>query len=212
MTGKRAGAVRLVRVWLVSSLLWLGVPAVRADEAQLVAYVEELLTAGVEPGAAHDSIAALGDAGEHALREVFSDDTAPRHARLRALSVLASFETESTARYFEALVRAAQAPDTRFGNLHPARSPLVLRRALEGLLPTGRLLAPRLDSSAVTWCLGHDDAHVRRVASELLATLDGDSKIDGALDKQLVRERSRMVRGSMMRALTSRFARSTSPR
>src|SRR4051794_11970548 len=105
MRGKRAGAGQLVRAWLVSSALLLVSHGARAEDSQLAAYVEELLTAGIEPGAAHESIAALGDAGERALREVFEDDTAPRHARLRALTMLASFETEATARYFEGLVR-----------------------------------------------------------------------------------------------------------
>lgn len=183
----------------------------RAEPATMTERVEALLAAGIEPSEARHTIMALGPAGELALVEVFEREGAARYVRLRALSMLQSFESEATARYFAALVEAARAPSERLGALHPARSPLVLRRALEGLVPTGRLLTPPLDVGAVSHCLQHADPHVRRAAAQLLATFD-DGRSQQALTMQLSRERSRMVRGTLEHALTSRSARRPSPR
>jgi hypothetical protein len=182
-----------------------------AVELALANSVESWLGAGYEASGVEQKIAALGDSGERALRAVFERETAQRYVRLRALSALQTFETESTALYFAALVLAARVPDRSLGELHPARSAAVLRRALEGLRGTAPLLGARLDRDALTACLLHADAHVRKVATEVLATLEG-SDVDRTLDRQLATERSRMVRGSVSRALTSRSARSPAPR
>lgn len=227
----------LLQVCCAIGCCWaLSLPTLRAgaDDATLAKRVEALLSAGVEPSAADATIVALGEPGELALRSVFEREGAPRFVRLRALGVLASFETESTAHYFQALVQAAAAPTERLGALHPARSPLVLRRALEGLLPTARLLLAAsparpsersaLDVDAVMRCLSHEDPHVRRVAAQLLASLPSEGKsldahdptreqrIDQALGSQLMRERSRMVRSSVEHAITSRSARARAQR
>ena len=197
----------------------------QAPDDALTAQVEAQLTSGIEATGAEAAIAALGEAGERALRAVFERAAAPYYVRLRALSAMQVFTTEATARYFETLVRASQHPAEgadRWGELHPARSALVLRRALEGLIAAGALLQPQLDLAAVTSCLTHGDAHVRRTAADLLATVEArgsarERKLEGgmveqALTKQLVRERSRMVRGRLERALTSRSVRPEVPR
>jgi hypothetical protein len=185
--------------------LGAGASMPRASSTELAIQVESWLSAGVEGSAAHEKIAALGDAGELALQSVFEREAAPRYVRLRALSELGSFGTEASALYLAALVHRAQKPDASLGDLHPGRSALALRRALEGLIETGRSLGPQLPVDDVAWCLQHPDAHVRRVASDVLATLDG-SAAQHALQKHLPTERSRMVRGSVTRALSVRAA------
>jgi len=183
----------------------------RANPDALSARVEELLSAGVEASGAHAAILALGEAGAQALIAVFERSEAARFVRLRALSELQRFESETSARYFEGLVRKAAVDDGRLGELHPARSPLVLRRALEGLVPTARSLSPPPPLALLAPCLEHPDAHVRRLASTLLATLD-DRAVEPALTKQLSHERSRMVRASLERGLTGRSALRAAPR
>lgn len=199
-------------LWL-SCLLVALFQCPRAVEAQssLSLRLEQLLAAGIEANGAHAAIVAYGDAGERALIEVFERETAPVYVRLRALGVLQSFATELSARYFLSLVEAAAQPNARLGELHPARSALVLRRALEGLLPTAKLLTPAPELAPITLCLTNDDAHVRRAASELLATLD-DARVEPVLTKQLDQERSRMVRASLNAALAIRATLRGAPR
>ena len=183
----------------------------RADEA-LNQRVEALLTAGIETEAQHASIASLGAGAQQALMQVFEREAAPRYVRLRALSALATFGTSTGARYFERLVRAAERRDDSWlGPLHPARSPLVLRRALEGLLETARTVVPALDAAPISACLAHPDAHVRDRAARLLELLD-DPSAGQALIMHLTRERSPMVRGRLQQAITSRSARRVAPR
>jgi len=217
MRGKRERGVALLGALLVGFVcvasseahaqadLGTGASMPRASSAELAIQVESWLSAGIEGSAAHGKIVALGDAGESALQSVFEREAAPRYVRLRALSELGSFGTEASALYLAALVHRAQKPDAALGDLHPGRSALALRRALEGLVETGRLLGRQLPVDDVVWCLGHPDAHVRRVASDVLATLDG-SAAQQALQKHLPTERSRMVRGSVTRALSVRAA------
>lgn len=182
--------------------------------------VESWLSAGIEPAGVHDRLLALGFAGEHALQQIFEREAAARFVRLRALGMLQSFETETAALYFAALVRAAEAPDASLGDLHPARSPLVLRRALEGLREHAQLLGTRLSAGDVSACLSHHDAHVRRAAAQLAETLTQDASEPSELDRALVQrrahERSRMVRASVDRALhvraSSRAARAPATR
>lgn len=177
--------------------------ALHAQVDELTIQVESWLAAGIESTGAHAKILALGDRGERALVNVFEREAAPRYVRLRALSELGSFGTEASARYLLSLVNRARTPDASLGDLHPARSALALRRALDGLVETARLLRDRQPLDDVSWCLSHPDAHVRRMASEVLATLD-DSASQQALQKHLPNERSRMVRGSVTRALAVR--------
>jgi hypothetical protein len=199
-TGRRALAA-------VGMAMFMSVVAggARADERVLIARVEATLASGVEASSAHDAVVAFGDQGERALRAVFEREGAPLYVRLRALGVLAQFPTEETARYFERLIRAAQRPDASLGALHPARSPLVLRRALEGLTPLVALLRPPPKLEDFAFCLAHAEAHVRRAAADLLAELEV-SGVDAVLTKRLQREPSRMVRGRVQQALTSRSA------
>ena len=199
------------RAQLGTLLLALAQPVAAAAD-DLVQQIEALLTAGIEPNEQHASIAALGPAAEQALLQVFEREQAPRYVRLRALSALPSFHTASAARYLERLVRAApQRDDPWLGALHPARSPLVLRRALEGLIDTASTLQPALAAEPVSACLAHADAHVRERAARLLETLDGRG-VDQALTQHLARERSLMVRGRLQQSITSRSARRPAPR
>jgi hypothetical protein len=198
---------------LVVLLLALALPShgALAEPDALAARVELLLGAGVESSGAHDAILALGEAGALALIAVFERAEAARFVRLRALSELQRFESETSARYFATLVQRASAPDTGLGDLHPARSALVLRRALEGLIPTARSLTPAPPLTLFSACLEHPDAHVRKAASAVLSTLD-DRGVEPVMTKQLNQERSRMVRASLERGLTNRSALRRAPR
>ena len=187
----------------------------QSDDARVAAladHLEQLFAAGIEASSAHGVALSLGSAGERALIELFERTSAARYVRLRALIALLDFESSASARYFERLVAAAHAPkDGWLGELHPARSSLVLRRALEGLRQNAHLLEkpPALDPIARS--AAHADAHVRRAASGVLAVL-GDRRATAVLSARLESERSRMVRASLERALTSRSARQTAPR
>jgi hypothetical protein len=182
----------------------------RADA--LADKVEALLAAGIEPSEERAAIVALGPGAETALVQVFERAQAPKYVRLRALSALPAFRTQAAARYLERLVRAAGRPDEAWlGSLHPARSALVLRRALEGLRDTTTVLHPALDPQPVSACLAHPDAHVRERAARLLETLEGGG-VDQALRRRLSRERSQMVRSRLQQAITSRSARRPDPR
>jgi len=201
---------------LLTSLALLGPARVHgqgdARDDALARQVESTLSAGVEPREASHAIVALGEPGERALVRVFERDEAARYVRLRALALLGAFRTESAARYLEGLVKASQHEDDTLGALHPARSPLVLRRALDGLSASAAQLGARLDTKAVTSCLAHPDAHVRKSAADLLAKLDGRPEVDRALVQRLEREPSKMVRGTLGRAITDRSARRAAPR
>jgi hypothetical protein len=199
--GCALGSVVLAAVLLVGA----PVESAEAQEWALIRRVEATLEAGVETNQAEDAILALGEQGERAVRAVFERDGAPVYVRLRALSLLSRFETEESARYLERLIMAAQQPDESLGALHPARSSLVLRRALEGLLPVAELLDPQPKLDALSFCLAHRDAHVRKAAADLLAKLES-REVDLVLAKQLTNERSAMVRGRVQHALTSRSA------
>jgi hypothetical protein len=185
----------------------------RGDD--VVARVEQLLAAGVEASDAYSTILALADEGERALIALFEREQSSRYVRLRALGALTLFESERSTRYLERLVRAAFAAESWLGELHPARSPLVLRRALDGLRTNPRLAAAPIALEPVALCLGHADAHVRRAASELLAELASpvaDPRVERVLYQQLAGERSRMVRASLARAITSRSVALRAPR
>lgn len=187
-------------------------PSAMSDPAEIDRWVEATLTAGIEPSGASTAIVALGEPGERALVRVFERASTPQYVRLRALSALGGFRTESAARYFEQLLRSARTPANGPDRALSLRSPLVLRRALEGLGASGKPFAERLDRSVVSAYLDHPDAHVRRVAAEVLAALGGGAEVDRALEKRLSRERSPMVRAHLEQALTDRSARPRAPR
>ena len=216
------GMTRLGAAWVVA-LACTTAGSVHAQVAQrqtppmqagdeVTRRVEAALSAGIEPAGATESIVALGAEGERALIAVFERGEAPRYVRLRALGTLGAFETESAARYLESLVRRSAREEPSLGDLHPARSPLVLRRALDGLRTSAKRTKVKLDLPPITACLAHEDAHVRKSAAELLATLGDGAEIDRALQKRLASEPSKMVRGSLSRALTDRSARLAAPR
>lgn len=198
------GGLRFASICIaVLASLWGG--RVQADDA-LLSRVEATLTAGVEASSAHDAILVLGAAGRTALQQVFAKSAAPSHTRLRALSLLAELGDASTAQLFAQLVRDASMPPSQADPLHPARSPLVLRRALEGLLRLAPVHAPPLDTAELAQALSHHDAHVRKAAADLLAALS-DEDAERVLVQRLEGERSTMVRERLQRALTSRLAR-----
>lgn len=185
------------QAWIAGAILTLCCANARADD---VSRVEALLSAGIEPSGAHDAISSLGEAGELALWQLYERPSTVRYVRLRALNELSRFHTALTAQGFSALVRDA------------ASSPVVLRRALDGLIALAPDVKPPLAASELTFALEHRDAHVRKAASQLLALLDdGD-----ALLERFSTDRSAMVRASALRAravrITNQSAVPTSPR
>jgi hypothetical protein len=188
--------------WIAGAvLLWAG--AARAEDT--LTRVEALLSAGIEPSGAHDAIVALGAEGERALWTLYGDANTTRVVRLRALSELARFASVQTAQGFAGLIRAARGQPS-LDPLHPARSPVVLRRALDGLAAIAAQVAPGIDASELGFALNHQDAHVRRAATELLALLDAGD-VDAAISQRLVRDPSRMVRATAQRAQRARASR-----
>jgi hypothetical protein len=183
-----------MRAWIAGAIFGLSCVA-HADD--VLTRVETLLSSGIEPAGAHEQIMALGSAGEDALWTLYGDGAKPRVVRLRALSELARFATVRTAQGFAAIVR--QAPSAK--DL-PA-SPLVLRRALDGLIAIE--LSSGIAPSELSYVLHHQDAHVRKAAATLLAKLDGD--VDGTLQAIVAHDPSRMVRATAQRARAQRIAR-----
>jgi len=177
--------------------------AAKAEE-DLAVRIERWLASGVEPGSAHAQITALGDDAELALIDLFQRKDATRLVRLRALTELASFDDPIAAAYLHELVRAAREPTAWLGELHPARSSLVLRRALSGLTLSGHWLHPNLDMMAVSACLDHSDPHVRRAAANSLSRAGASAIADRALIARRATDRSRMVRASAEDALQTR--------
>jgi hypothetical protein len=193
------------RNWIAGAILaWCCASAAYAQDEATVAHVEALLRDGVEPAGTEEKLLALGQPGERALWRLFETPTAARYVRLRALSALSWFETTETAQRIVALVRSAQG-EPGADPLHPAHSVVVLQRALESLTQIAQSgVRPTIRASELEFALGHADAHVRRAAATLLASIDG---ADPLLARQLARESSRMVRASVERAISLRARR-----
>jgi hypothetical protein len=188
--------MRMMRGWIAGAVLGF-CSVVRADDA--LTQVEAWLGAGIEPAGVHEQILALGAAGEEALWTLYGDASKSRVVRLRALGELALFATPRTARGLAALVRTP-ASDAL------GRSPLALRRALDGLSVIAETVGTGLAASDLKPMLAHPDAHVRKSAARLLAVVDrGD--VDGALSALANRDPSRMVRATAQRAQTVRASR-----
>jgi hypothetical protein len=186
------------RAWVAGAVLGLCCVA-RADD--VLTQVETWLSAGIEPAGVHAQIRALGGAGEDALWTLYLDAGKGRVVRLRALSELASFPSRRTAQGLIGIVRAAPSTSDAL-----ARSPLVLRRALDGLSAIAQTQPLGIEASELTFATSHPDAHVRKAAATLLAAVErGD--VQGALDALAARDPSRMVRASAQRAQSMRAAR-----
>jgi hypothetical protein len=184
--------------WVAGAILGLCSVA-RGDD--VLTRVESWLRAGIEPAGVHEQLHALGGAGEEALWTLYADSAKSRIVRLRALGELAGFTTLRTAEGLSAIVRAA--PTAR----DPlARSPLALRRALDGLSAIGETLPLTIEASELSFVANHPDAHVRKAAAKLLATVEhGD--VQGTLSTLAARDPSRMVRASAQRAQSTRASR-----
>lgn len=187
-----------MRTWVAGAILGLCCAA-RADD--VLARVEALLGAGIEPVGVHAQIVALGEPAEQALWTLYGDPHKDRIVRLRALSELASFATADTAAGLLQVLRDAPAATDPL-----ARSPLVLKRALDGLLAIASQTKIALSASDLSSLLEHGDAHVRKAAARLLAYVDrGD--VEGVLGALVARDPSRMVRMTAQRAQVTRAAR-----
>ena len=200
-----------MRGWSMAIAIWLSLLVVgaraRAEDtaAQTEAKARTMLAAGIDQVVSPQVLAQLGPALPDALIAIFSRSGEARHVRLRALSMLTHFEGVRVTQLFARLVHeGGAAPSANFPDpLHPARSSLVLQRAIAG---AARHLT---DASALdlTRLLGHQDANVR--ATVVLALSDYDrADVRAALRLQLTRESSPLV----LRALTDRSARLRAPR
>ncbi len=180
----------------------------RANEVEQ--QVETLLGLGVETSVPVDAYAALGEAGTRALISIFGRGASPRHIRLRALSALARLSSRGdaqAARYLLTLVSAREDRMTTLGELHPARSAVVLRRTLRGLGPH----AQKISSPNLLRYLTHRDARVRAATVRLLARKD-EPEVTTALRAQRERELSREVLEALGEALRDRSALPAAPR
>jgi hypothetical protein len=196
---KRAAMAHACKsLWIAGAILSLCGVA-RAQDVRT--RVEAWLSAGIEPAGVHEQVRALGSAGEDALWALYGDASKSRVVRLRALGELAMFATPRTAQGFARLVR--EVPTTRD---RLSRSPLVLRRALDGLRTIAAQQPLPLTTGELMPALRHPDAHVRKAAATLLAHLDqGD--VDGALGALIAHDPSRMVRTYALRAQATRATR-----
>jgi hypothetical protein len=146
-----------------SCALLLRAAAVRA-EPPAHAREAELLTLGVEKPASLGRLHATEAADVAALIAVYEDSALPRHARLRALGVLADSPRPEARSYLQGLVRAAGEPGGAGDELHPARAAGVVLRALRGF----RRAPAALPTAALAGCLRHGQAAVRAEAVLLL--------------------------------------------
>ncbi|HEX5658239.1 MAG TPA: hypothetical protein VFX59_13645 [Polyangiales bacterium] len=186
----------MMRTWIAGAILGLCC-VVRADD--VLTRVEAWLSAGIEPAGVHEQLRALGSAGEEALWTLYADARKSRVVRLRALGELAGFPSARTAGGLAAIVRAAPSSQDTL-----ARSPLVLRRALDGLSAIGETLPLGIEASELSFVASHPDAHVRKAAAKLLATVE---HADVQLSALATRDPSRMVRASAQRSQTMRAQR-----
>lgn len=166
-----------------------------------------MLAMGVETSVPASAYAALGDEGTRALIAIFERTSAPKHVRLRALAALAELNDERAARYLVRLVEARDAAHmAALGELHPARSAGVLRRAMRGLAGRPGLLR----SASVLPYLTHRDASIRAAAVRLLAH-HPEPAVTAALRARLQSESARAVREALANALRDRSAPPASP-
>lgn len=188
---------------LLSLMVWTGLA--RAQPANDVeSRARELLSLGVEESVSVQSLAALGPELTPALLTIFARTSEARHVRLRALSMLSHFDDARITALLVRLVHegVAQGPSTS-DPLHPSRSSLVLRKAIEGI--TLRKV-PAL-SGDLSRALEHGDAQVRRAAVLALREI-ANEKVERTLSLQLTRETSPLV----LAVLRDRSVRSQGPR
>ncbi len=178
----------------------------------------ELLAAGVEQSVSPQTLAKLGPELPDALLAIFERTSEARYVRLRALSMLSHFPQPRVTQLFLRLVHEGVTPAATAleDALHPGRSALVLRRAIESIA-TRRApqleLEPQLELD-LTRALAHANAQVRRAAVLTLHEHMHERKAAGLqrlLAAQLARESSPMVIDTI-KALRDRSARSQAPR
>lgn len=193
--------------WVICSVvmsLGQGVHAA-AEPSDVEQNARSLLAAGVEETVSPTALAQLGPELPGALLAIFSRPSEARYVRLRALSMLAHVDQARVTELFVRLLREGMAPmpASNTDALHPARSSLVLRKAIEGL--AGRSV-PDLTVELVH-ALDHRDPWVRRAAVLMLAQKPNVLAAK-ALETQLGRETSVLV----LKVLTDRSARPIVPR
>jgi len=186
-------------------LTWLiVVSTVQADARGMVAEVRALLEAGVEETVSPEQLARLGPDVSTALVAVYETRDAPRHVRLRAVTALGRRSDEAASHFLLKLLHAGTQRAPALGDpLHPARSALVLRRAIEGLT-LRRLSAAEAD---LTLSLSHRDTWVRSAAVKALSAY-ANPATERSLTLHLERETSARVR----RLITDRSAPRAAPR
>lgn len=190
--------------------VWLmGVSFVHAETSPTEPEVRAMLGAGVEQAPFLARLEAPGESLSQTLIDLFSATEEAHYVRLRALSVLGRRSDAVAARFLLKLLHESgsgrpNGPDA----LHPSRSSLVLRRAIDGLAP--RKLA---DAEAdLTLCLRHHDAGVRGAA--VIALLGyGRPSTERSLTLHLAHETSARVRLLITdRSALPRAPRSNAPR
>ncbi len=191
--------MRITRAAVAGAILSLCGMA-RADDA--LSTIEKWLSAGIEPVHVDEQVLALGRAGEEALWTLYGDASKSRVVRLRALSELALFATPRTAGGLASMVRAPRD--------ELSRSPLALRRALDGLSAIAERTSTGVQAGDLVHLLAHPDAHVRKSAAKLLALVDGD--VQPALSQLAERDPSHMVRSTAQRAQATRANRQAAVR
>lgn len=157
------------------------------------------LSAGIDsyvPSASYKSQAGV----EQALIACFQREDLPRHARLRALDVLASLPSPRVEQLFRSLLEARTKRREPGAALPLSQSIATLRRALSGLCALGAELEPELLARYLT----HADVGIRLAAVQLAARQPGARAV---LEKQRARERSPRVKRAIEAALRDRTAR-----
>lgn len=178
-----------------TSLALLVGPGASRAEPPSREQVAELLTHGVEKPASLGRLRG-GDAAEvAALVTAYEDGNLPRHARLRALGVLADSPRPEARAYLRRLVQAAAAPPMSADALHPARAAGVLLRALRGF----RRSPAGLSASELAGCLRHGQAAVRAEAV-LLLKAHGSPAARSLLEAHGAREQSPRVQAALRAA------------
>lgn len=171
------------------------------DEEALREHVASLLEQGIEKPVSSQVFDALGTPGALALIATFENESAQRHVRLRALSMLGAIRAPAAHAYLLALAGARPQQKARLGALHPARSTTALRRLLEALERSPSAESTRVARSH----LAHQDVLVRRSAVRLLAR-DNSESATRALSEHMGVESSATVRKALGAALKDRSA------
>lgn len=170
--------------WLMTVSMALAEPAPSREQ------VRQWLSFGVEGSPALTRLGGSDESLSQTLMAIYADKREARYVRLRALAALGRREDRAAAQFLLRLVHLSTLTDKADADaLHPARSSLVLRRAIDGLAPR-KLPAAEAD---LTLCLRHPNPGVR--ASAVLALRAyGKASIEQNLTIHLAQETSARIR------------------